>query len=248
MPRKVWSRLLVRGAREAASAAPTYPDPRGDPDLRREIAAYLGLARGLPCTPGQVFITSGFAGALGLVILGLHLAGRRVWMEEPGFPLTRLALRHGDVVPEPVPVDGEGLIVAEGERRADDAAAVIVTAGQQAPLGMTLSAARRAALLAWADRRQAWIIEDDYLGELQLGGRAAPALASLDRSGRVLHAGSFSKTISPGLRLGYLVVPPQLATHFGEVAATLAPAGAPVVQRAVTHFMAEGTSSVTCAA
>ena len=240
VPRKVWSRLLVRGAREDAVAAPTYPDPRGDPDLRREIAAYLGLARGLTCTPGQVFVTSGFAGALGLIILGLRLSAQRVWMEEPGFPLTRLALQHSGVVPVPVPVDEEGLIVAEGERRANNAAAAVVTAGQQAPLGMTLSAARRAALITWADRHQAWIVEDDYLGELQLGGRAAPALASLDRSGRVLHAGSFSKTISPGLRLGYLVVPPQLATRFGEIAATLAPAGAPVTQRAVTHFMAEG--------
>ena len=239
-PRKVWSRLLVRGAREAAVAAPTYPDPRGDPDLRREIAAYLGLARGLSCTPAQVFVTSGFAGALGLVTLGLNLAGRRVWMEEPGFPLTRLALQHGDVGVVPVPVDREGLIVEEGERRADGAAAAIVTAGQQAPLGMALSPGRRSALLAWANRRRAWIVEDDYLGELQLGGRAAPALASLDRNGRVLHVGSFSKTISPGLRLGYLVVPPQQATRFGEVAGTLAPAGAPVTQRAVTHFMAEG--------
>jgi GntR family transcriptional regulator / MocR family aminotransferase len=89
-----------------------------------------------------------------------------------------------------------------------------LTPGQQAPLGVTMSLPRRLALLAWARRNDAWIIEDDYLSELQLKGRAAPALASLDHGGRVLHIGSFSKTISPALRLGFLVVPPELARQF----------------------------------
>ncbi len=102
----------------------------------------------------------------------------------------------------------------------------IVTPGQQAPLGMTLSLARRLALLEWAKRNGAWIVEDDYLSELQLTGRAAPALASLDHGGRVLHIGSFSKTLSPTLRLGFMVVPPDLVRRFGDVAACLAPAPA----------------------
>jgi GntR family transcriptional regulator / MocR family aminotransferase len=91
---------------------------------------------------------------------------------------------------------------------------VVLTPGQQAPLGMTMSLPRRLALLAWARRNDAWIIEDDYLSELQLKERAAPALASLDHGGRVLHIGSFSKTISPALRLGFLVPPPELARQF----------------------------------
>src|SRR6185437_6908858 len=116
----------------------------------------------------------------------------------------------------------------------------VVTPGQQAPLGMTMSLPRRLALLAWARRSDAWIIEDDYLSELQLEGRAAPALASLDHGGRVLHIGSFSKTISPALRLGFMVVPPELGHRFGERAACLAPAPAPAVQRAVAELLREG--------
>ena len=105
---------------------------------------------------------------------------------------------------------------------------------------MTMSLPRRLALLDWARRSDAWIIEDDYLSELQLKGRAAPALASLDHAGRVLHIGSFSKTISPALRLGFIVVPPELGRRFGEFAACLAPAPAAAVQRAVAEFLREG--------
>lgn len=103
-----------------------------------------------------------------------------------------------------------------------------------------MSLARRLALIDWARHHEAWIVEDDYLGELQLRGRAAPALASLDRDGRVLHIGTFSKTISPALRLGYLVVPQALARGFGDVAACLSPAPAASVQHAVTEFMHDG--------
>jgi GntR family transcriptional regulator/MocR family aminotransferase len=105
---------------------------------------------------------------------------------------------------------------------------------------MTMSLPRRLALLAWARRNDAWIIEDDYLSELQLKGRAAPALASLDHGGRVLHVGSFSKTISPALRLGFIVVPPELSHRFAELAACLAPAPGAAVQRAVAEFLREG--------
>src|ERR1700727_3769251 len=97
-----------------------------------------------------------------------------------------------------------------------DAALALVTPGQQAPLGATLSLKRRLELLAWAARTGAWILEDDYLGELQLHRRAAPALASLDRDGRVIHMGSFSKTISPALRLGFIVAPTSLVSRFAE--------------------------------
>jgi GntR family transcriptional regulator / MocR family aminotransferase len=139
-----------------------------------------------------------------------------------------------------VPVDTEGLDVAAGVGRAAGAALAVVTPGQQAPLGMTMSLSRRLALLAWARRNDAWIIEDDYLSELQLKGRAAPALASLDHGGRVLHIGSFSKTISPALRLGFMVVPPELARRFAELAASLAPAPAAAVQCAVAEFLRDG--------
>jgi GntR family transcriptional regulator/MocR family aminotransferase len=238
-PFKLWSRILTREARRAAAAPVGYPDPRGDPDLRKEIAAYLGLARGVRCNPSQVLVTAGFSGALGLAIRGLQLEGRGAWMEDPGFPLTRTALVLAGMTVTAVPVDEEGLDIAAGVRSAA-AAVAVVTPGQQAPLGMTMSLSRRLALLTWAWRNDGWIIEDDYLSELQLKGRAAPALASLDHGGRVLHIGSFSKTISPALRLGFLVVPPEMAPRFGELAACLAPAPAAPVQRAVAEFMRAG--------
>jgi GntR family transcriptional regulator/MocR family aminotransferase len=239
-PFKLWSRILARETRRAAAAPVTYPDPRGDPELRKEIAAYLGLARGIRCSPSQVLVTGGFSGALGLAIRGLQLGRMRAWIEDPGFPLTRTALGLAGVPVTAVPVDAEGLDIAAAVRTAPGARLAVVTPGQQAPLGMTMSLERRFALLAWARRTDAWIIEDDYLSELQLKGRAAPALASLDHGGRVLHIGSFSKTISPALRLGFIVVPPELGRRFGEVAACLAPAPAAAVQRAVAELLREG--------
>jgi GntR family transcriptional regulator / MocR family aminotransferase len=137
-------------------------------------------------------------------------------------------------------VDENGVDVDYGLQHAPDAALVVVTPGQQAPLGFTLSLARRLRLLDWAAQAGAWVIEDDYLSELQLKGRAAPALASLDRGGRVIHIGSFSKTITPTLRLGFVVVPLALATRFAEAATCLAPAPGPSVQIATAEFMREG--------
>lgn len=239
-PFKLWSRVQARAARRAASAPVGYPDPRGEPDLRQEIAAYVGVSRGLRCSPSQVFVTAGFSGALNLAIRALRLEGKGAWMEDPGFPLTRTALGLAGMNVAPVPVDSDGLDVDAGIRISPKAALAVVTPGQQAPLGMTMSLSRRLALLEWAKHYGGWVVEDDYLGELQLKGRAAPALASLDNDGRVLHIGTFSKTISPALRLGFLVVPPDLAGHFGDVAASLAPAPAAPVQHAVTEFMHEG--------
>jgi len=217
-----------------------YPDPRGEFELRREIAGYLSIARNLHCFPEQVFITSGYSSGLGLALRVLGLDGQKVWMEEPGFFLTRKALELARLSIVPVPVDAEGVNVGYGIEHAADAALAVVTPGQQAPLGSTLSLRRRLQLLEWAASSNAWIIEDDYLSELQLEGRAAPALASLDESKRVIHIGSFSKTVSPGLRLGFVVVPTELTTAFSEVATTLAPAPSPVVQLATARFMRDG--------
>lgn len=217
-----------------------YPDPRGEIELRREIAGYLSIARNLHCFPEQVFITSGYSSGLGLALRVLGLDGKKVWMEEPGFFLTRKGLELARLNIIPIPVDAEGLNVSYGIEHAADAALAVLTPGQQAPLGSTLSLRRRLQLLEWAVSNDAWIIEDDYLSELQLEGRAAPALASLDESKRVIHIGSFSKTVSPGLRLGFVVAPIELITAFSEVAATLAPAPTPVIQLATAQFMHDG--------
>jgi GntR family transcriptional regulator/MocR family aminotransferase len=239
-PATLLARLRAHAARAEVATPAVYPDPRGEPALRREIAAHLALARGIECRPSQVFVTAGFTGALEITLRVLHAEGRQAWMENPGFFQSRRALAFAGLIPVPVPVDDDGLDVASGIERAPDAALALVTPGQQAPLGATLSLARRVELIDWAARSGAWIIEDDYLGELQLRRRAAPALASLDRSGRVIHIGSFSKTISPALRLGFVVVPVELVERFNEAVMCLGSAPGPAVQHAIARFMQEG--------
>lgn len=239
-PATLYSRMWTRAVRAETVSDRGYPDPRGEIQLRREVAAHLAISRSFQCLPSQVFITTGFTGALGLTLHALQLSGRKAWMEEPGYPLARRALRIAQIESVAVPVDDEGIDVAFGLQQAPDAALAVVTPGQQAPLGPTLSLARRLSLLDWASQTGAWIIEDDYLGELQLRGRAAPALASLDRTGRVIHIGSFSKTLSPTLRLGFVVVPPAMAAVFEETATCMAPAPVTAVQQATALFMREG--------
>ncbi|WP_164820666.1 PLP-dependent aminotransferase family protein [Sinorhizobium meliloti] len=239
-PATLFSRIRSQAVRAESSAPAIYPDPRGELDLRREIAGYLAVARGIECSPSEVIITGGFASGLGLTLRVLGLEGRKAWMEDPGFPFTRRGLELARLSLAPIPIDADGIDVDHGIHHAPDAALVVVTPGQQAPLGPTLSLARRLRLLDWAAQTQAWVIEDDYLSELQLNGRAAPALASLDRAGRVVHIGSFSKTISPALRLGFLVAPPALASCFAEVAACLAPPPGPALQLATAEFMRDG--------
>jgi GntR family transcriptional regulator / MocR family aminotransferase len=240
IPAKLFARIRSSAVRTELSAPAIYPDPRGELELRREIAAYLAIARGIECSPSQIIITGGFAGGLGLALRVLGLEGRKAWVENPGFPFTRRGLELARLSLAPIPVDADGMDVDYGLNHAADAALVVVTPGQQAPLGFTLSLARRLRLLDWAAREKAWVIEDDYLSELQLKGRATPALASLDRTGRVIHIGSFSKTLTPALRLGFLVAPLALANQFAEAAACLAPAPGPAVQLATAAFMRDG--------
>lgn len=239
-PAKLVARIRSSAIRVEMSGPAIYPDARGELELRREIAAYLAIARGIECTASQIIITGGYCSGLGLALRVLGLERRRVWMEDPGFPITRHGLELAGLSLAPIPVDADGIDVSYGLNHEPDAALVVVTPGQQAPLGCTLSLERRLRLLDWAAQKGAWVIEDDYLSELQLKGRATPALASLDRAGRVIHIGSFSKTLTPTLRLGFLVAPPSLTSQFAEVAACLAPAPGPSVQLATAKFMRDG--------
>src|SRR6201995_3790155 len=239
-PAKLFARIRTRAFRAEMSAPPLYPDARGELDLRREIAAYLALARRIECTPSQIIITGGFGSGLGLALRVLGLEQRKVWMEDPGFPFTRHGLELARLSIAPIPVDAEGIDVDYGLKHAPDAALAVVTPGQQAPLGSTLSLARRSRLLDWAAQQKAWVIEDDYLSELQLKGRCTPGLASLDRAGRVIHMGAFGKTPTPPLRLGFVVAPASLAPRLAEVAACLAPPPGPSVQLATAEFMRDG--------
>lgn len=238
-PAKVWSRIFVRAVRASVDVPPGYPDPRGEPALRAGIAAYLAVARGMVCSPAQIFVTGGYAASLSMAVHALGIGGA-AWTEDPGYPLTRRLLATFGIATVPVPVDAEGMDVAAGIATAPHAAMAVLTPGQQAPLGVALSQRRRRALLDWAARTGAWIVEDDYLSELQLQGRAAPSLAATDTAGRVLHIGTFSKTISPALRLGFLVVPVAQIERFDEQSILLGSASTPAVQHAVAEFLHDG--------
>jgi GntR family transcriptional regulator/MocR family aminotransferase len=239
-PRKLWSALTAKAARRMSEADMAYPDVAGAIGLREEIVAYLGLARGIVCSPQQVLVTAGYQGALTLVRQVLLRPGDAVWLEDPGYPQAVQAMQISGASVVPVPVDGEGMRVSAGVAAAPAARLAVVTPTHQSPLGVALSLPRRLALLDWAEQARAWVLEDDYDAEFRYTGPTPPSLKSLDRGERVLFAGSFSKTLFPGLRLGYVVVPDALLEAMTR-AARLITHGPPLLEQSVTAaFMAGG--------
>ena len=221
-------------------ANPNLHDVMGYEPLRRAIASYLRIARDITCSADQILITAGFQGALGLIIQALLKPGAKVWVEDPGYFFARNLLQQASLRIVGVRIDDGGLDVAAATRSAPDAALALVTPSHQFPLGMTLPIERRLALLDWADRQRAWIVEDDYDCEFHHRGPPPPALKSLDRNGRVLYAGSFSKVLFPGLRLGYLVLPGAVAERFARIANAAFPTPAIMIQKSVEAFMSQG--------
>ncbi|MEA9393542.1 PLP-dependent aminotransferase family protein [Acerihabitans sp. TG2] len=239
-PRKAWARLAGRCLRTLETVAMTYPDPAGYDPLRRAIAAYLGISRGIACSHEQVFVTVGYRGALELVCRTLLQAGDVGWYEDPGYLFARQFLARAGMCLEPVPVDEEGLNVRIGQQRATHARFAVVTPTHQSPMGVALSLPRRLELLDWSNHRQAWIIEDDYDSEFRYHGRPLPALKSLDRDGRVLYTGTFSKVLFPGLQLAYLVVPASQIGKFRDTVNHLPGPGSILPQAMVADFMEQG--------
>ena len=213
-PRKLWSRLATRRIRATSPSELSYGDPCGYLPLRQAIAAYLLVSRGVPCRAEQVFVTGGYRASFALILQTLLRSRDRVWIENPCYPPTRTLLERAAAIPCAVPVDDEGLVVAEGIREAPRARLAVVTPSHQSPLGVSMSMPRRLQLLDWASRHEAWIVEDDYDGEFHYHGPPLPALKSRDTADRVIYAGSFSKVLFPGLSLGYLVLPEQLIEPF----------------------------------
>ncbi len=239
-PFELWARLLARPWRRPARHQLAYGDPAGDPDLRAAIAAYLRAFRSLSCTADQVIVVSGAQNGLDLVARLLLDPGDTALIEEPSYPGLRGALVGAGAEIISAQVDLEGLDVAAGERWAPNARLVCVTPSHQFPLGVTMSLGRRLALLDWATRAGAWIVEDDYDSEYRYAGRPLAALQGLDRSGCVIYVGSFSKVLFPSLRLGYLVVPPTLAEPFRRARAALDDHPSSVAQRALAWFILDG--------
>jgi GntR family transcriptional regulator / MocR family aminotransferase len=239
-PRKIWARLGARCVRAMQPSDMVHPSVYGLPALRAEIAAYLQVSRGISCSPSQVFVTSGYRHTVELIAQSLLKAGDRVWLEDPGYPPTRELLRHMSIAAVPVPVDPEGMVVSDGIKLASRARAAVVTPAHQSPFCVSLSLPRRLALLDWAARNSAWIIEDDYDGEYRYVSRPLPALKSLDRDGRVLYSGTFSKVLFPSIRLAYLVVPENQVERFEEISQVLAGGSPELTQTIVTAFIKEG--------
>lgn len=198
---------LTRQIRPSVVGKGAHIDPAGDPELRAAIARHVGVSRAVRTTEADVFVTSGSQQAIDLIARVLLEPGDAVAVEDPGYPLPRRAFQaHGCRVVG-VPVDGDGLVV---DAIPDGVRLVYVTPSHQYPLGMALSMARRQALLAWAIRADATIVEDDYDSEFRYGGRPLETLQSLGGTGRVLYIGSFSKVLLPTLRLGFVVAPAPL--------------------------------------
>ena len=239
-PMALWTRLSARHWQRAGRRHLAYGHSAGHQPLRQAIAQHVAAARGVRCTPDQVIIVGGSQQALALATRLLLDPGDTVWMEEPGYVGARAAFIASEARIVPVPVDDEGLDVAAGERAAPDARMAFVTPSHQHPLGAPMSIPRRMALLAWARRADAWILEDDYDSEIRYEGRPLPAMQGLDDDGRVLYLGTFSKTVFPALRLGYVIVPPSLVDAFVTARLIVDRHSSVVEQAILADFITEG--------
>ncbi|HWM06678.1 MAG TPA: PLP-dependent aminotransferase family protein [Actinophytocola sp.] len=236
-PMAAWRRLVARELREVGVLASGYVDPAGHPGLRAAIARHIGLSRSVRADAADVVITHGAQQALDLVGRLLVEPGACVAVEEPGYPPVRRLLTSLGARVVGVPVDGEGIVVSAIPRAAR---LVYVTPSHQFPLGTAMSLDRRTALLAWAHRRGAVLVEDDYDSEFRFADRPLEPLHSLDRGRRVVYVGSFAKTMLPMLRLGFLVVPPALRAVVRAAKEVTDRQGEITTQGAMAAFLTEG--------
>lgn len=239
-PVKIWSRLVARHSRNLRLASMHYSHPMGSKDLREAIATYVRTARGVHCEAEQIMIVSGSQQALEISTRVLLDRGSHVWMEDPGYRFARYVFRLNGCQVVPVPVDDEGLNVAAGISRCRKARAVLVTPSHQYPLGVTMSASRRLQLLEWSHKAGSWIIEDDYDSEYRYESMPIASLQGLDRRSRVVYIGTFSKVLFPSLRLGYVVIPPDLIERFLSVRLTIDISPPTFFQAVLADFIREG--------
>jgi GntR family transcriptional regulator/MocR family aminotransferase len=238
-PHQIWNTLTARHCRDDSARSLDYGNPLGHRDLREAIATYLGAARGVQCEADQIMIVNGSQQALEIAARVLLDPGDSVWMEEPGYRFARHVFKFAGSKIVPVSVDEEGLVVSRGIKRCRNARAALVTPSHQFPLGVTMSAARRLELLEWAERTGAWIIEDDYDSEFRYSGTPIASLQGLDRYSRVVYLGTLSKVLFPALRLGYVVIPPDLIQKFVAARLVLDIGPASLCQGVVLDFLRE---------
>ncbi len=215
-PRALWARLTSRRLRTQSRFDLTLGDPAGEAMLRQAIADYLRFSRSIECQPEQIFITSGYAQSMSLILQTLASPDDGMWMEDPGFPLIYPAIDREGVQRFPVPVDQNGMDIDAAIARWPQARFALLTPAHQSPLGVALSLPRRRQVLAWAAENSAWIIEDDYDSEFRYHGRPLPPLKSLDAPQRVIYTGTFSKSLFPAIRTAWIVVPAAEAATFRQ--------------------------------
>ncbi|MGG7673725.1 PLP-dependent aminotransferase family protein [Pseudomonas sp. WC2] len=238
-PFEVWAKLNAAFWRKPDLQQLCYGDPAGDARLRGMIAAYLRSSRGMQCTAEQIVITSGAQQGISLCAQLLVAPGDGVAIENPGYRAAGHAFAVAGARLHGVAVDGEGIDCAEMAGLSDCRVAY-VTPSHQYPTGVVMSLARRLELLAWAERNQGWIVEDDYDGEYRYSGAPLAPLAALDRQGHVLYVGTFGKIAFPALRLGYLVLPPGLVDAFAQRRAVDVRHSEVSTQAVMAEFMAAG--------
>jgi len=237
-PTTLWAQVAARRLRRISASLLLGCGPMGYPPLRDAVASYLSTSRGVRCVAGQVVIVSGVQEAIDIAVRLFVNPGNRVYMENPGYPGAAIAFKAAGAKISAIRVDDEGMRVPDAT--VHGARLVYVTPGHQFPLGVTMSVARRLQLLDWAAKSGALILEDDYDSEYRYAGRPVPALQGLDRHGLVLFTGSFSKVLFPSLRVGYLVVPPDLMDYLAA-ALSLTNRHAPLLEQAILcDFITEG--------
>ena len=239
-PFKEWARLLRQAWQNPKNSDCLDLPPEGHPVLRSEIANFLGSVRGLVCAPGNVAVTSGTSGALDFCSRMILDQGDEVWVEEPGFVEARWTLTAAGAKLVPVLVDDKGLCVSEGIRLAPNAKLVVVTPSHQYPIGVSMGLERRLELLDWANKNDAWVIEDDYNSEFRHQDSMIASLRSLDRDGRVIYLGTFSKLMMPSLRIGYMIADERLIRAFSKGRARIDVHTSGIGQVALAEFMREG--------
>lgn len=238
-PIEIWERLRTQVLAKKGAHLLQYACSRGDPDLRKAIAAYLCDYRGARCHPDQIIVTAGTQQAMMISALALVNRGEVAWIEDPGFYQARRVFGFAGATVIPRPIDEEGIVI---DRRSKQRAPKIiyVTPSHQFPLGMTMSLERRTALIHFAHSQDAFIFEDDHSSEFRYTGPPLPCLQGLDNSGRVIYAGTLSKILYPSLRLGYLLAPEQLVEPMIKIRAVMDQHSPAIDQATLARFLAEG--------
>ena len=239
-PFRSWRACLERAWRDAGWRQLGYAAHGGDPALREAIAGYLTTVRGLAVDAAQIVITSGTQAALDLCARLLADHGDTAWVENPGYLAARVAFSLAGLRVHGIPVDSEGMASTEDDWGEHPPRLIMITPSHQYPTGRVMSLPRRLALIEQARRSGAWIIEDDYDSEFRRAGPAPPALFGLQADAPVVYVGTFSKTLYPGLRLGYLVLPHVIASDFAHATTQATRAGQGIEQRALADFIQRG--------